>query len=331
MNETEDGAKPGGAPKWLRAAVSLGLMGFILSKVDARPLFEIISGANIALVALSFAMIFIDQAVTAFSWGRMLSAGGHKIPFRDILRVTLASDFVGLALPSGMGADVARVVGLSRYIGNSSHALSSLFAFRVMGLGQTIAIAAMVMVFFSDGLPADPMFVLLKKALIGLFLAGILGLLFMGRVEGFLELIAPKTRLEPLMIKVRDLYSTFLFYLSHKDALVVAFLGDLYVQLAKILSIYIVAMALGFHVSISAFFILVPVANIVVLLPISVAGLGLREGAYVALFGHMGLTAAQCVGMSLLGFGVNMLCVLAGGIVYLLYGFPKSPAPGPDS
>ena len=328
MTQPEEKSGSGGAAKWLRIGVSIGLLAFILHKVDPRPLADSMAAANLWLVALAFIMIFIDQAVTAYSWGRMLSAGGHVIPYRDMLRVTLASDFIGLAVPSGMGADVARVVGLSRYLKNPAHALSSLFAFRVMGLGQTISIAAIVMLIFPTGLPDDPMFALLKKVVIGLFISGVLGLIFMGKVEGFLERIAPKTRLEPLMLKVRDLYMTFLFYLSHKDALVAAFLGDLYVQFAKILSIYIVALALGFNVSISAFFILVPVANMIVLLPISVAGLGVREGAYVLLFAHMGLSPAQCVAMSLLGFGVNMLCVLAGGMVYLVYGFPKKSATG---
>jgi len=333
MSEKEETKKAGGLPKWARFAISFGLLGLILMKVDISPLVKLMSGASIPLVALAFLMIFVDQAVTAFAWGRMLAAGGYIIPYRDTLRVTLASDFIGLAIPSGMGADMVRVVGLSRYIKNSSHALSSLFAFRVMGLGQTITIAAIVLIFFSDGLPRDPMFVLLKTMVISLFLLGILGLLFMGRIERFLEVIAPKTRLEPLMLKVRDLYTTFLFYFSHKDALAAAFLGDLYVQFAKILSIYVVALALGFDVEPNAFFILVPVVNILVLLPVSVAGLGVREGMYVILFAHLGLDAAQCLTMSLLGFGVNMLMVVAGGTVYLLFGFPNNEGlkrPGPD-
>ncbi|MDH5509069.1 MAG: flippase-like domain-containing protein [Nitrospinota bacterium] len=324
MNDKEKEEKGGGLPNWARVTISFGLLGFIIWKVDVRPLMELAAGASIPLVALAFTMIFIDQAVTAFAWGRMLAAGGYVIPYKDTLRVTLAADFIGLAIPSGMGADMVRVVGLSRYIKSSSHALSSLFAFRVMGLGQTITIAAIVLMVFPDELPEDPMFSLLKTIVISLFFLGVLGLLFMGRIERFLEVIAPRTRLEPLMLKIRDLYSTFLFYLSHKDALAAAFIGDLYVQFAKILSIYIVALALGFDVGPTPFFILVPVVNILVLLPVSLAGLGVREGMYVILFAHVGLSAAQCLTMSLLGFGVNMLMVLAGGTVYLLFGFPES-------
>jgi len=320
----EKQTKGGGLPKWARITISFGLLGFIIWKVDINPLVALMANASIPLVALAFAMIFVDQAVTAFAWGRMLAAGGYLIPYRDTLRVTLAADFIGLAIPSGMGADMVRIIGLSRYIKSSAHAMSSLFAFRIMGLGQTITIAAIALIFFPDDLPDDPMFVLLKTIIIGLFFLGVLGVVFMGRIERFLEVIAPKTRLEPLMLKLRDLYTTFLFYLRHKDALAAAFLGDLYVQFAKILSIYIVALALGFDVSPTPFFILVPVVNILVLLPVSLAGLGVREGMYVLLFAHVGLSAAQCLTMSLLGFGVNMLMVVAGGTVYMLFGFPNS-------
>jgi len=316
--------KGGGIPVWARFLISFGLLGLILYKVDLKPLAEIGATANVPLVALAFVMIFVDQVVTALAWGKMLHAANYPIPYKDMIRVTLASDFIGLAVPSGMGPDMVRVVGLSRYIESPSHALSSLFAFRVMGLGQTITIAAVVMAFFSGNLPDDPMFGLLRILVILLFIAGFTCFVFMGRIERALESFAPRTRLEPLMIKVRDLYSTFLFYLRHKDALVAAFLGAFYVQMAKILSIYVIAMALGLDVSVFAFFVLVPVINMLILLPVSMAGLGVREGGYVLLFGHMGLGAAQCLTMSLLGFAVNMLVVCAGGIVYLFSGFPNN-------
>ncbi|MDH4184690.1 MAG: hypothetical protein OEV92_10735, partial [Nitrospinota bacterium] len=48
--------KKSGVPKWVRFAVSFGLLAIILIKVDVRPLITLVAGASVPLVALSFVM-----------------------------------------------------------------------------------------------------------------------------------------------------------------------------------------------------------------------------------------------------------------------------------
>ena len=277
-------------------------------------------------MGLAFIMILFDQIVTTLAWNRMLRASGYQIPFTGSFRVTLMADFIGMALPSSMGADVVRIIGLSRYISNATLALSSFVAFRVMGLGQTVLLAALTSVAFASYFPDAALIQAAQAALFIMLAGGGAGLIFANRALRLAERVSAGGRFDGAVKKGRMLYETFLFYFSHRDALISGFAGALYVQLSKIVSVYVVALALHLEVSPAAFFLFVPVINIITLLPVSIAGLGVREGGYVALFGYLGLSAGEALSLSLLVFGINMLFVLCGGVIYWVFGFPNSDA-----
>lgn len=311
---------------WARYLVSLGLIAYLLTKVEFAPLLSLLGRASLPLMGLAFVMILLDQAVTTLAWNRMLRANGYRIPFTGSFRVTLMADFLGMALPSSMGADVVRIAGLSRYISNTTLALSSFVAFRVMGLGQTVLLAALTSLIFASHFPDATLIHAAQTALFIMLAGGVLGLIFANRALKLAERYFTGGRFDGAVKKGRMLYETFLFYFSHRDALISGFSGALYVQLSKIVSVYVVALALHLEVSPAAFFLFVPVINIITLLPVSIAGLGMREGGYVALFGYLGLSTGEALSLSLLVFGINMLFVLCGGIIYWVFGFPNSDA-----
>jgi hypothetical protein len=64
----------------------------------------------------------------------------------------------------------------------------------------------------------------------------------------------------------------------------------------------------------------VPVTTATLLVPISIAGLGVREGLYVTLFAALGLPAAQAVALSLAVYSLDVATGLAGGVTYFAAG-----------
>jgi uncharacterized membrane protein YbhN (UPF0104 family) len=78
---------------------------------------------------------------------------------------------------------------------------------------------------------------------------------------------------------------------------------------------------LGAQASLSQYAIFVPITSIVLLLPISFAGLGVREGTYQQLFTQVGVSSEIAIAMSLLVYIIGNVCTgLIGGIIYLLRG-----------
>jgi uncharacterized membrane protein YbhN (UPF0104 family) len=84
---------------------------------------------------------------------------------------------------------------------------------------------------------------------------------------------------------------------------------------------YLLGLSLGDRVSIWYYCLFVPITSIVTLLPVSFAGLGVREGAYVFLFTQAGMPRETALSLSLLVYVVSILAPgLIGGVIYVLKG-----------
>ena len=93
---------------------------------------------------------------------------------------------------------------------------------------------------------------------------------------------------------------------------------SLFIHLINIVVIYILAVDLGIAISFLASFVLFPIVIFFMLVPISIAGWGVREGAMVILLGLVGISSESALALSLL-YGIILTIVgLAGGILWLI-------------
>src|SRR5919199_5891892 len=83
---------------------------------------------------------------------------------------------------------------------------------------------------------------------------------------------------------------------------------------------YLVARALGQNLALGYFFLFVPIISTLLLLPISLNGLGVREGAYVLLFASAGVSSATAASMSLAFWAITVSAGLIGGVLYAAQG-----------
>ena len=81
---------------------------------------------------------------------------------------------------------------------------------------------------------------------------------------------------------------------------------------------YLACRAVGIDISVINIVWVAAVVSLAVALPISIAGLGARETAYVTLLGQCGVSAAQALGVSPLMLAIYLLSGLLGGLVQLL-------------
>jgi len=77
----------------------------------------------------------------------------------------------------------------------------------------------------------------------------------------------------------------------------------------------LVARGLGLSVPITYFFLFVPLLAVIVSLPISLNGIGLREGAGVMLFGLVGVGRAEAFSLQITTYLVAVAVSLLGGLV----------------
>src|SRR5204863_9287088 len=83
---------------------------------------------------------------------------------------------------------------------------------------------------------------------------------------------------------------------------------------------YLVATGLGQRIALGYFLLYVPIISTLLLLPISLNGLGVREGAYILLFASAGISSAAAASMSLAFWAITVCAGLVGGALYALQG-----------
>ena len=117
-----------------------------------------------------------------------------------------------------------------------------------------------------------------------------------------------------------------MLYKGEPVVLLKAFGVSFIIQFMSITIFYLISKGLDMTVSIGYFFLFVPIAVTISMIPISLSGLGLREGAFVYLFTKVGATDAQALTVSLASFAVTVLLGLIGGIEYIRLGSIKNSA-----
>src|SRR5215204_4474870 len=104
----------------------------------------------------------------------------------------------------------------------------------------------------------------------------------------------------------------------------VVFAASVAVQVLRLLQAYCLGRALGIDLPVSAYFAFIPTILIVILLPLSISGLGTSQLAFVALFSRAGVNSADAFTLSVLFLGLGVVGNLPGGILYAMQ--PSSPA-----
>jgi hypothetical protein len=100
-------------------------------------------------------------------------------------------------------------------------------------------------------------------------------------------------------------------------------------QSLGIVIVYVLGRALGIELSLWRYFIYLPLITAITVLPISLAGIGIREGAFVFFFAQAGVAQAQALALSLLLFAQTLGLALLGGVWYFLSRESPAPASAP--
>jgi len=106
-------------------------------------------------------------------------------------------------------------------------------------------------------------------------------------------------------------------YQEHPGALAFSFLITILVQVAGIISAYLLGIAVGCTTAFLYYIVLLPVVWLISMIPVSLNGLGLREGAFVVLFSAIGMPKEAALAISLLLLAQGVLQGILGALLYV--------------
>lgn len=299
--------------RW-KLAVSIALLALLVYTQDLSGVFRIMAQASPKWLLAATVVMFAEQTLTALIWGGLLKARGLAVHIGQILHIYYLSFFLGTWLPSSTGPDFVRAYHLAKHV-DGYEAVGSMLLLRfisLLGLGM-FAILGILLV--PAGLPPAALW-------LSLFLvAGSTGALIVGfteRPRRWATAILEAVHLGALGRVLGKLHDAMHAYRKEPGALLAATVTSLLVQFLRILTIYFAALSLGAAVPLRDYLVLVPVTTVVTLLPISLAGLGVREGAFVYFFGRAGMDESVAFSLGLLIFGLSLVLWVIGAVLYWL-------------
>ena len=290
--------------------ISAALLYFALRKVNLSELASRINIASLGWIGMAIAVTFLQIFVGVLRWREIGTACGAPLATRQAMRFNQIGTFFNQTLPSSIGGDAVRLWLVARGGAGWRAATYSIFVDRAIGL---IALAVIIVASlpWSYRLITDPngRSALLLVDLAAL--AGGVGFLVLGRLPWpWLKRWWGTHHLHACSV----IANRVIF--SRKRGPKVAVLSLLVHVLAVVIA-WCVVQSIAAPVVFSEIFQLVPPVMLITMLPISIAGWGVREATMGLAFGYAGLMTNEGVNISLLFGAVSFIVGAFGGLVWI--------------
>lgn len=301
----------------LKAAVTIGLLWLIASKTDFSDAGNRLSSADAGFVGAALALIGLQVAINVLRWRLIMSLGTATLDLRKTAWVYMESMFFNQALPSVVGGDALRIYRAGRLGLGIRQATNGVLLDRLIGLIGLLLIALFCFPLFLDRVDDGPA-ELAVGALLTAGVGGVLLILLVAALPDGIARIRVADEIRAFCRHARRGFGTPRISLS---TLVLSGTG----HLLAITAAFMLAKSVGYDASFVECLIVVPVALLISMAPISIAGWGLREGAMTAGFALIGLGTEGAFAVSIL-IGLILLVVgLFGGVLWLASGRRTPP------
>lgn len=301
----------------LKVAISVGGLAYIFWKVPFTEVCGHWTSQAIPWIALILFCTLFSMAIQANRWRCLLLEEGKKITFRTFYAYIALGYFFNNLLPSGFGGDAVKTIAFGKRFGNIANSVAAVAISRVMGL------IAMFICFFATlpfvvaryDIPAMYTGAVCAVALVSVLV--IAGGLFSDKIK----LPAFLTSKVPFLLKLQDAFS---IYRGYKKAFLLSGLDSIWLQISSIAIHYAYFQAVGVPVDLATITVFMTITITVSMLPISINGIGLREGVNVSLFtGLLGIPADIVLAAALIGYIPMVFQAVQGACVFAAIGKRK--------
>ena len=302
-----------------RLAVAAGLTAYILWTSEPRAALDALARAEWRWLAAAIALVLADRALNAYRWLVLLRPiAGARPPLSAVLRVFFVSTFVGTFLPASVGGEAVRAVALARYGVGMADSVASVLADRVFGALSILLVGAVAAAFAPALVPGWLAVATAAGAVIACVLVA-LGL-FSDTAERLAQTLLDRWTRGRVLNAGTSLLESLRRYGHSRGALMNVLSGSIAVQMLRVVQAWLLGLALGLTLGPAAYFVYIPVILLVMLLPITINGIGTSQAAFVLLFAESGVARADAFALSVLFVGLGVVGNLPGGFLYAIGG-----------
>lgn len=300
----------------LRIAASLAFMGYLFYSIDLETLATTLKNADPAiLAALVVIVVPLGYFVSTVKWRILLSVHGFPVPSLGRLwALYFVGTFFSNFLPTEVGGDLVRSYEVGKVSGHHSESLAAVLMERLTGFLALLLVAVSGLL-LNLALPRARV---LAPLIAGIAVVFVLFVVFL-MSEFFHAWVVRRIRLKlvhRIAEKTDPFFRAVRLYRGKRRTLAISLALSLLFQFVPIVYTYGIARALGLEIPYGALVLVLPAAALISLIPISLNGIGLREGAFVFLLTDLAIDPADALAVALAFRIGTMLVSSVGGVLY---------------
>lgn len=301
----------------IRLLVSAGLVAYLVTAVDFQPLREVLPRFRAGYYLAGIGVMALYVVLQAWILSRLLGLRGIPATTGTMIRFNCISSFFGVFLPGGAGADLVMAFRLCRDASDKAGVLAAILYARVAGLLAMTALTLVAAIATTLPFPG-------AAVVTGVVLAAAVVLLAAHRAIGSRAVLVffpgrwRDSRPALFLVRMLDALKLFTGFSGKTLAPVI---GLLLMGLARGAMDYLMARAVGVVLPFPYFIAFSTLVSLITLLPVSIAGIGVREMTFAGLFTATGVAGSLGIAVSLLSFSLSLWVAVAGGILYAIKGW----------
>jgi hypothetical protein len=297
-----------------RLVITAAILAYLLRSIDLGAAVHAMLRMNPWWFALTLVLVALDRSVMAVRWVILLRAAKVDVSTRSAVEIFLASSFVGSFLPAGIGADAARAYAVASRTSQGSQAVASVGVDRILGL---VAIVALGVVGVAGWAPhLGP--ILRVRLYVVAGVAGVAAVAIFWADKLVRACVPARWHGNKWGWRIARVGDAVGAYRAHPKVLTLVLTLSVAVQLIRVLQGYGLGRGLDIGVDLSYYLVFMPVALLLLLLPVSVSGFGLPQAAIVWLLRPVGVPDAESFAMSTLFVVLGLLGNVPGALLYAI-------------
>jgi len=305
----------------VRIAVSAALLAFLVSRVHLDTVLPRRPGTEtIFWLSLGVATSIVGIVLSAWRWQRVLDVLGTPVSLRTLTSHYFAGQFLGNVLPSTIGGDVLRVSRGGRSTGSTPIAFASVVLERLTGF------VALPLLAFA-GLATTPAIFGDRAGWIALAIAvgAVVVLAVILAIAASPKLAGRFADHENWMRFIGAVHESVLTIRRHPSRSFELLGAALAYQVTTVLVVWCAVNTMNVDLPFTAVLAFAPVVAMAQVLPLSLSGLGVREGMLVLLLATFDVSPGRAIGVGLCWYAMTLLSSIAGAPSFAI-GSPRSKA-----
>lgn len=307
--------------KWfswlLKLSITSVILYYIFTSIPFSEVMKSIISAKVSYIIIALSIMAFVIYLEAYRLKILTDKQGMLLSIRQIIDINLITGFYGLFLPGYLAGGAIRWHKLSQPNNKWMEALASITFNRLIGTIVLVLVGILFWILDTNSGSNYMMGLILFAILTGLLITHFL--VFDGKLSCFLKTYTRKINLSFIPKRIRSkisklFISTGQYHSLSQSSLIYIFGLSLTSHLLGILSFYLFALSIGINISFINIGWIRSFIVIIAVLPVSFAGLGVREGTLVFLLQPYGVPASDAVALSFLIFARALLLGGIGGL-----------------